>query len=1440
MHRLTNKKQKLIGAERMYRLTTPQQNIWNLQRFYNDTSIGNLCGACFFDEKLDYDTLSQAINAEIKAQTALRLRFFKENGNPVQRVTDYKPIEIPFREFESMNEFDEFANTLAKEPIGLIDKQMFRVLMIEVDGKSGIIFVASHLICDAWTFSLLIREIDSCYRRIKSGVAGNDTEHSYLEFAESEQKYLSSVKYVKDRTFWEEKYSEKPDASAIRYASMPVQSPSACRYSLSVSKKLTQQINGFCEALGVTQAVLFETAMFAYLSQMNAASRKITVGIPVLNRTGIEEKNTAGMFISTTPLTVAVSPEDTAALLYDRINECHMALFRHQRYPYNHILKYVRDNHEINGNLYDVMISYQNAKTETDVKTKWYCNGFSEIPFALHIDNRDSYESYTITVDYQTNIFTLPDEIDLIIKRLLFVIEQIIEEPDIKISDINYVPDAERHRIIYDFNSTDVDFQRDKCVHELFCEQVKQTGNEIALVFRGEKYSYKKIDEMSNSLAHYLRNVFSIKPTDAVPIVAQRSQYVIIAMLAVMKAGGAYMLVDPTYPLDRIEYMIDLAKPKIALTFGYNKTLPIKSVSLDGFDYTYNCRSIDNINNSEDLCYIVFTSGSTGKPKGVSICHRNVVNYCDNNKFNLCGKIITDKCRSIVSVTNTIFDIFITESILPLLNGKTIFFADDNEVILQRELSKLITDNHIDFLQTTPTKMRSYILDKDNVSYLKQLKVIGLGGEVLPPELYNVLRKYTNAEIINLYGPAETTVWSTTSKVSNSGITIGNPIANTQIYILDQNKQLSPVGVAGEICISGDGVGKGYLNRLDLTAERFFPDPFVEGRTMYCTGDLALWHYNGEIEYLGRIDTQVKIRGLRIELSEIESVMSSFDGIKLSAATDKRDETGRQYLVGYYTSDIAIDEFALRKLLLSKLPKYMVPNYFVKLDEMPMTASGKTDRKKLPVPDFANSTDNYVLPETENEKILCKLLEETLSIAKVGVNDDFFELGGDSLMAIEFITKAHNKGIELPLQSVFDHPTARELSNYLLNGKETQHKYVAEDFVKYSEILHRNVIDDSFVPVKHTIGNVLLTGATGFLGSHIIDALIKNNTRKIYCIVRRNSSGKPYIRIKNILSYYFGEKYNEEIGKRIIPIEGDITDEKLSDSIPKNIDTVIHTAATVKHYGTYDYFYSKNVKGTRNIINLAKNAGAKLIHISTLSVSGNSLADDFSVYRSSEKKYFYETSLFIDQPLDNVYIRSKFEAEMAVLDAVLDGVDAKIIRVGNLTNRESDLKFQPNYISNAFLTRFKAIMELGKFPVYLMPLYAEFSPIDKTAEGVVKIAQYAQKQSVFHLYNNKPIFFNDLLKVLHGLGIKMSVVDAKTFCETMQEIAKEPNMKYIFEAFQNDMDEDGKLIYDSNISLVNDFTVDFLKRVGFEWKQTDAEYISKYIEYFRKLGYLEV
>ena len=671
--------------------------------------------------------------------------------------------------------------------------------------------------------------------------------------------------------------------------------------------------------------------------------------------------------------------------------------------------------------------------------------------------------------------------------------------------------------------------------------------------------------------------------------------------------------------------------------------------------------------------------------------------------------------------------------------------------------------------------------------------------------------------------------------MEDTSITIGKPIANTQVYILDANRKPLPIGVAGELCISGDGVGKGYLNRPELTAERFIPNPFLPGKTMYCTGDLARWRADGEIEYLGRMDTQVKIRGLRIELGEIESVVSGFGGIQLAAVTDKRDETGRQYLVGYYTAETEIDEKELRRHLSAKLPKYMVPNYFVHLPEMPMTASGKTDRKNLPLPEFSSIVRECIAPKSDMEKSLCELLEKLLSYSPIGVTDDFFELGGDSLKAIEYVAKAHNIGIDFSLQKVFDYPTVRLLCDHMLSGASDRVVYSATDFEKYQPLLDRNVIDDSFIPEYHSLGNVLLTGATGFLGAHILEQLVMSEAGKVYCLVR---GGEKHL--FEVLSYYFGDSLLSELGNRIIAIEGDITHPELADQMPENIQTVIHAAATVKHFGAYSYFDKINVDGTRNVIAYATRVNAKLIHTSTISVSGNSMAEEFDGYRSEDEKFFDETSLYIGQPLDNVYGRSKFEAERVVLDAELNGLDAIIVRMGNLTNRSRDLKFQSNYTENAFLKRIKAGLEMGMLPENLMEQYMEFTPIDQAAECVVRIAQYAAGQNVFHVNSNKGLYFDHFFDYAQQLGLNIAVVPAADFNVALQRLSQNTRTEYIYEAFQNDLDKYGNLTYDSNIHIVNDFTIWFMKQIGLEWADVDLGYIRGYVEYFRELGYFNL
>ena len=1415
----------------MHSLTIPQQNIWNLHKFYEGTSIANNCGAIFFDKLCDHSLLNRAINRLVELQEGMRLRFWEEHGTPVQKAAAYEWEDFPSVHFRSQHDLDLHAEAFARIPFSADGEKMYRFEIFDTGDCSGVLMCISHLIADAWAISIIAHTVASEYEALSGGSAADGRSCSFLPFVDAEQDYLTSERYRKDQAYWAEKYPVRPEPTPIRPGSLPSKTPAAHRYRAAFSPGLSASIDRFYREHNITQAVLIESALTAYLSRLSPDHRQITLGALTLNRSGAVQKRAVANCITTMPLTIPVASGMTAMDLCREITRQHALLFRHQKYPYSHILHDLHERYGFSGNLYDVMVSFQNAKSNSGVISKWYSNGFCEVGLELHIDNRDSSDHYTVNIDYQTELFPDEAEIRLLFQRLVHILEQILNAPERKLSALSLLPRAELDQLLFDFNRTHVPYPSDKCIQELFAQQVLEHPDKTALVFHGQCFTFRQLDEMSNSLAHALIDR-GIGPGSIVPIVSRRSWHIIVAMLGILKAGGAYMHVDITHPAERIAHMFQVAQTDFALVYDCGLKLELQTMELDRFPFDCDPSAVSNRNDPQDLCYVIFTSGSTGKPKGLMITHRNVVNYCHKNPLNVIGKNYSDKDGSILAVNTTAFDISVTETLLPLVTGITICLADDTQAMSQQWVSRLIEQNQIPILQTTPTKMRLYISDPDHLSYLHTLRSIILGGESLPADLYQHLRTLTNARIFNNYGPAETTVWSTIKEMTGDDITIGKPIANTQVYILDGQQQLLPIGVAGELCISGDGVGKGYLNRPDLTAERFLPDPFRPGQTMYRTGDLARWRMDGEIEYLGRIDTQVKIRGLRIELGEIESVMAAFPGIGLAAVTDKRDENGRQYLVGYYTAENIIDEAALRSHLTAKLPQYMVPNFLMHLDTMPMTASGKTDRKNLPTPELTVRTREYAAPETEQEAVLCSILEGLLDTRPIGVTDDFFELGGDSLCAIEYVAQAHNQGVEMALQDVFDHPTVRELCSFLSGEYVRKAVYDPADFVKYQPLLKHNVIDEGFVPVKKSLGNVLLTGATGFLGAHILDAYLREETGTIWCLVRGGAD-----RLKGILEYYFDDTVTAELGKRIQVLDGDITRPELAEHMPEDVQTVIHTAATVKHYGPWDYFQGVNVKGTEHVIGYAERVGARLLHISTISVSGNSLVDAFDVLHVEEPMDFTEADLFVGQPLDNVYIRSKFEAERAVLDAALHGLDARIIRVGNLTNRLSDFKFQPNYHSNAFLNRVRAALAMGALPDYMMHLYAEFSPIDQTAEGVIKIGQFADRQTVFHLNSHQNLYFDRMVEILNELGCPMEVLSGADFGAMLQRMGQHPDTAYIYEALQNDLDDTGKLVYDSNIHIRNSFTVWFLEKLGFQWAKIDLDYVREYLNYFRKLGY---
>ncbi len=586
---------------------------------------------------------------------------------------------------------------------------------------------------------------------------------------------------------------------------------------------------------------------------------------------------------------------------------------------------------------------------------------------------------------------------------------------------------GELNQIIHDVNNTKRIYDN-KTLQELFEERVKNRESETAVVYKNQSITYNELNKKANQLARKLRE-YGIRQNDIVGLMVNRSLDMIIGIMGILKAGGAYLPIDPSYPEARIHYMIDDSGTRTILThsdlqknISFSKTV----ICLDDEElYTGDSSNLENTNDDSDLAYVIYTSGSTGNPKGVMLEHRSVHNFIVGITDQI--KFLPEK--SIVCLTTISFDIFVLESLLPLIVGMKIIIADP------MQLSKYIINEKIDMLQTTPSTIQLILNDKSNLKYLKDLTEIMLGGEAFPKRLLPELKKHTNARIYNMYGPTETTVWSTIKELTfTEDITIGRPIANTQILIVDENDNPLGVDSIGELCIAGDGLARGYLNRTELTNEKFVKNHAIEGRKMYKTGDMAKWLGNGEIEFLGRKDFQVKIRGFRIELGEIEDCLSKYEKITDCVVGVKENELGEKYLVAYYLSDKELLVSDILSFLIKSLPDYMIPGFYKRIEKMPLTANGKIDRKSLPNPDTKRPLleTQYCAPETNIENHMSEIWRRILNLEMIGINDNFFELGGNSILVsqLHIELEKYYPG-KIDLVDIFAYPSISRLVKFI-------------------------------------------------------------------------------------------------------------------------------------------------------------------------------------------------------------------------------------------------------------------------------------------------------------------------------------------------------------------------------------------------------------------------
>lgn len=1076
----------------------------------------------------------------------------------------------------------------------------------------------------------------------------------------------------------------------------------------------------------------------------------------------------------------------------------------------------------------------------TGITAKYYIPDTKISKFDLSLEIIPENDILNLSFEYATSLFN-KDFITNLSNHYINILNRILENNEIKISEINMLSTDEKNKVLCEFNNTKMDYPKDKTIAELFENQVEKNLNKTAVVFENKKLTYKELNEKVNNLAYFLRENQKINRNDVVGIMINRSLEMIISVLAVLKAGGAYLLIDNSLPFDRIEYMLKNCSAKLLLTdTDYNIAFTNK-ININRIPNTKNINNLDIVNEPEDSFAVIYTSGSTGMPKGVLLTQVGVNNLIVFYKNN----VGLDKLNHQLGFSSVTFDMFIVELFTTVLLGRTLFLLNEEEQKNPALISKCIDENKIDFLLTTPTKIE-LLLTPSFADCLKTLKAFQLGGEVFTPTLYEKLSKVTNAKIYNGYGPTEITACCSNKLVpSKDDINIGCSNPNTQIYILDKDLNPCPIGIPGELYIAGDGIAIGYINDKEKTNASFIPNKFGNGK-MYKTGDLAKFNEIGEIEYIGRNDFQVKLKGLRIELSEIEKQMLNIEYIKSCVVLTDKNKT---YLKAFFTASEELNIPNIRKQLSEVLPAYMVPNYIFQIEEIPITANGKIDRNKLDEYkcDIADNNITYVEPENETQKLFCNIWEEILQ-TKVGIDNDIFELGADSLSAIKFKVEALNHNIDIPYSDIFKYKTIRKLSG--IKQKEIENTPIEYyDYTKIDLVLKNNKIRLNYKMKNSKNNNILLFGSNGFVGMHIINSFIKNDNGKIYCVMRDKNNKSAQERFSQTLEFYFEKDLNDYINNRIIVIKGDISKENFGMSntvyneIIGDISTVINAAANVKHYGNFEKFKSINIDSTVNVIDFCRKYNKRLLHLSTLSISGNTFLDGSTPLKDiskTDKVYFAENNLFINQSLDNVYTRSKFEAEKIILDSISLGLDATILRLGNITSRYSDGKFQINPDENAFTNRLKSVILLGVIPKSLMEQEIEFTPVDLCADAIIKIMQNNSKNiSVFHIYNNNHTTINKIVSVLKDLEIKMFVVSDDEFSNVLNEALKNTTSKKALSGIINDLTEDKKLKYSTNIKVKSSLSIDYLLKCKFKWKKIDKTYIEKYFNYLKNIEFFK-
>jgi len=1416
-----------------YPATVSQQQLYLLSRMRGIGTAYNIPLCIAFNGPLDHKRLSTALLALLDRHEALRTSFTIKDGRCVQRIAENAHLKLDFTQTDS-DDPAEFAGGFSR-PFDLSRPPlMYAKLVAHMDGRHWLLLDFHHIVFDGVSTGIYLRELFALY----NGETLDALTIQHKDVAAWEASREAETK-ARHQSFWRQLFAGPPEAELPTDFTRPShQDFSGATFRHQLAAETSTALRALARAQGTTLHQIF-LASIGILVGRWADSEDICIGTSMSGRDSAGTAGIVGMFVRTLPTRIRPEGEKSFAGLLEETRAQMLAIHEHGEYPISSLYEHLGANRGPGRHpLFDINFVMRNIGAENhfelnDLQAEITALGSSTAKFDISIAVEEHNHGLVLELDYRTSLYRR-ETITRMVGHLCSILATVVENPKVAINAIEVLGAEERKALLKQFNPKPTPPPLWPTVCQAIDAQAEKRPDHIAVKAENGSLTYGELVRLANRTARSIADSGGARDR-IVAVVADRSTWPVVGMLAALKAGAAYVGLDTHYPPDRVAFILeDTNAPCVvgtqeqlaAIDFGCGSVIMDGELSADDTDPGL-------AEGGDALAYCIFTSGSTGKPKGVLIEHHSMVNFID--WYATHHKMGPESgCAAFAAFS---FDVSVVQIFAPLASGSTLHVIAEDLRRSPRELDEYFVANNITnaHFPTQFAEQFMHMCDMDSIKYMV------VGGDRLKSY------RLGNFRLTNEYGPSETTMACLSYDVPEIMIKppVGSPVANTHISILDSRGRLCPIGVPGEICVSGTQVGRGYLNRQELTAKHFVDDPFRPGERMFRTGDKGKWLENGIVDFIGRMDFQVKIRGYRVEPGEIESRIKDREGVFDCVVVPLEEPSGNKVLAAYCTalSELELDLNAIKAALRASLPDYMVPAHFVQLEKMPLNPNGKIDRAKLPRPEITSTSAGPFEPRTPKEARIAQAWEKVLGHRGFGLFDSFYDIGGDSLSAIALLADL-SESFDISASDLFAHTTIADQASHfqeaeigrsarllclkkLATPPEEDQAFTAELGAYDRACVADAALDTNTI---RRLNHVLLTGATGTLGIYLLRELLMHTDACVTAIVRAKDDDAAYRRLASHYEDRFGRDLAADGSGRVEVMTGDLSikgfgmDKAVYDKLVREVDTILHSAALTSHYGEWDVFVAANITSVENLADFARSGTPKVMHhVSTTSIGAG-------LIEGRTRALFTEFDVDRGQRSDNNYVRSKLLAEVALEKLRSEGFPVNVYRAGNIVCDSKTGLFQRNVEDNAFYQQIRAYVNLGAAPN--LTDVRNISYVDQSAQAIITLmTRPGLAGQTFHIHNPQLLSLSEALAA-PDLGLRLQRMEFFDFIDFFAEHAGCPGFDEYVERMLLHLGWQDWLSSPARTSTTTrvERSAALLERCGFVWKKPQPKDLRLFVQ----------